>query len=133
MQQIVNTQAPQCGSDAQSPQAAAQVSATQTMNEVPHARSFIIVGQTTGGKRFRPSDWAERLCGALSAFGSGKRVQYSPYVGPGELDGYKAVFVDGQLEEFEPMAYRFVLHFARDNDLRVIENTCQLKPDGSTS
>lgn len=102
-------------------------------SDAAHSRSFIIVGQTTAGKRFRPSDWAERLCGALSAFGSGKRVQYSPYVGPGELDGYKAVFVDGQLEEFEPMAYRFVLHFANDNDLRVIENVCQLKPDGSSS
>ncbi|MBL8423550.1 MAG: DUF3579 domain-containing protein, partial [Candidatus Accumulibacter phosphatis] len=24
--------------------------------------SFIIVGLTTAGKKFRPSDWAERLC-----------------------------------------------------------------------
>lgn len=133
MQQTVNMQAAQSASDAQPPQAVAQMGAAPAMSEAPHSRSFVIIGQTTGGKRFRPSDWAERLCGALSAFGSGKRVQYSPYVGPGELDGYKAVFVDGQLEEFEPMAYRFVLHFARDNDLRVLENTCQLKPDGSAS
>ena len=32
--------------------------------------TFIIVGLTTEGKKFRPSDWAERLCGVLSAFGA---------------------------------------------------------------
>ncbi|MQY50517.1 DUF3579 domain-containing protein [Rhodocyclus tenuis] len=84
--------------------------------------SFVIVGQTLAGKRFRPSDWAERLCGVLSGFGAGKRVQYSPYVGPGDYEGHKAVFVDGRLYDFEPMAYRFVLHFARDNELRVLSN-----------
>ena len=29
---------------------------------------YIIVGLTSEGKRFRPSDWAERLSGVLSAF-----------------------------------------------------------------
>jgi hypothetical protein len=87
--------------------------------------SFVIVGQTLAGKRFRPSDWAERLCGVLSAFGASKRVQYSPYVGPGDYDGCKAVFVDGRLYDFEPMAYRFVVHFARDNELRVVRDVTQ--------
>ena len=51
------------------------------MTTSSHA-SFIIVGVTTAGKKFRPSDWAERLCGVLSAFGAEKRMRYSPYVGP---------------------------------------------------
>ena len=36
---------------------------------------FIIVGQTHDGKIFRPSDWADRLCGIMSAFGADQRMQ----------------------------------------------------------
>jgi hypothetical protein len=85
---------------------------------------FIIVGLTNAGKKFRPSDWAERLCGVLSAFGAEKKMKYSPFVGPGDFNGEKAVFVDGRLYEIEPMAYRFVLNFAQDNDLQIIESVC---------
>lgn len=88
--------------------------------------TFIIVGLTTEGRKFRPSDWAERLCGVLSAFGAEKKMKYSPYVGPGDYSGEKAVFVDGRLYEVEPMAYRFVLNFAQDNDLQVIEGVCPI-------
>ncbi len=84
--------------------------------------SFIIVGLTIAGKRFRPSDWAERLCGVLSAFGAEKKMRYSPYVSPINYKGEKAVFVNGRLYEVEPMAYRFVLHFAQDNDLQLIQD-----------
>ena len=76
--------------------------------------TFIIVGLTKQGKKFRPSDWAERLCGVMSAFGAEKKMKYSPYVGPGDYSGEKAVFVDGRLHEVEPMAYRFLLNFAGD-------------------
>lgn len=90
------------------------------------SQTFVIVGLTSDGKKFRPSDWAERLCGVMSAFGSKKRMRYSPYVGPGDYNGEKAVFVDGRLHEVEPMAYRFMLHFAQDNDLQVIDGVCPL-------
>ncbi len=82
--------------------------------------SFTIVGVTTAGRKFRPSDWAERLCGVLSAFGAEKKMRYSPYVGPRTYQGEKAVFVDGRLYQIEPMAYRFVHNFATDNDLQLI-------------
>mgnify|MGYP000098583041 CR=1 FL=1 len=29
---------------------------------------FLIYGLTTEGKKFRPSDWAERFCGVLSPY-----------------------------------------------------------------
>jgi hypothetical protein len=87
---------------------------------------FIIVGRTRDGRTFRPSDWAERLCGVLCAFGAEKKMRYSRYVGPGHYDGDKAVFVDGALYEIEPMAYRFVLNFAVDNDLQLIEGACPI-------
>ena len=88
---------------------------------------YIIVGLTSEGKRFRPSDWAERLSGVLSAFCAEKRMKYSPYVSPGFYNDAKAVFVDGDLYDVDPMAYRFVLNFAVDNDLQLIEAACPIR------
>ena len=79
---------------------------------------FVILGTTHDGKPFRPSDWAERLCGVMSAFGGDHRMQYSPYVHPVTSSGVRCVVVDVRLEELEPMAYRFLLSFAKDNELR---------------
>lgn len=83
------------------------------------ANSFVIIGKTQSGKTFRPSDWAERLCGVMSAFGSERRMAYSPYVQPGNREGEKCVFVDCRIYEVEPMAYSFLVNFARDNALCV--------------
>lgn len=92
-----------------------------TKKQMPHfvAENFIIVGVTSEGRKFRPSDWAERLCGIMSAFGSERRMTYSPYVQPGDRNGDKCVFVDGRIHDVEPMAYTFLVNFAKDNDLRV--------------
>jgi len=82
--------------------------------------NFIIVGRTRDGQRFRPSDWAERLCGIMSAFGADNRMTYSPYVRPGSHAGEKCVYVAGGLYEREHMAYQFLVNFAEDNALEVI-------------
>ena len=79
---------------------------------------FIIQGVTLDGKPFRPSDWAERLCGVMSAFGGDHRMAYSPFVHPVTAAGVRCVVVDLRLEEVEPMAYRFLLSFAKDNELK---------------
>jgi hypothetical protein len=79
---------------------------------------FVIQGVTLDGKTFRPSDWAERLCGVMAAFGGDHRMQYSPFVHPVTADGVRCVVVDVRLEEVEPMAYRFLLSFAKDNELK---------------
>ena len=82
--------------------------------------NFIIVGITNDGKKFRPSDWADRLCGIMSAFGADHRMMYSPYVRPGcTLKGDKTVLVDARLYDIEPLAYHFLLNFAKDNDLQL--------------
>jgi hypothetical protein len=79
---------------------------------------FVIIGLTQEGKAFRPSDWADRLCGVLSAFGTDQRMRYSPYVQPITTGGVKCVVVDVQLKELEPMAYNFLMNFAKDNELQ---------------
>jgi hypothetical protein len=100
------------------------------------ASEFFILGLTTDGKQFRPSDWAERLAGVLSCFrpeGSGGRhahLQFSPYVTPTVVNGIKAVVVNEGLREIQPMAYNFVKEFAKDNKLQVVE-ACLL-PDENT-
>lgn len=87
---------------------------------MPDAASaeFLIQGLAADGRTFRPSDWAERLCGIMAAFGGDHRMHYSPYVHPVTADGVRCVVVDIRLEEIEPMAYRFLLQFAKDNELR---------------
>ena len=88
------------------------------------APSFVIRGLTSAGRAFRPSDWADRLCGVMSPFqpgavGPGAHLQYSPYVQPFQDGDVKCVRVDGRLNALSTPAYRFLINFARDNDLRI--------------
>ena len=90
--------------------------------------SFFILGQTSNGRQFRPSDWAERLCGVMACFkpegtggGRDSHLQFSPYVTPTVIDGVKSVIIDGRLRQLEPLAYHFVVSFAKDNDLQMVD------------
>ena len=93
-------------------------------------RQFHIHGVTLDGRAFRPSDWAERLAGAMSSFrpggpaaGIGGFIGYSPYCMPQTVDEVRCVLVNEALREIEPMAWDFVMNFARDNGLKVTEVT----------
>jgi hypothetical protein len=95
---------------------------------VSKPRQFLIQGLTLDGKTFRPSDWAERLAGAMSSFrpdgvrgGIGAFIGYSPYCVPRTNGEVKSVLVNEALRELEPMAWDFVMNFARDNQLQVQE------------
>jgi hypothetical protein len=103
----------------------AQVAARMTTS-VP--REYIIQGLTRDGATFRPSDWAERLAGAMSCFrpegvqgGIGAFIGYSPYCVPHVIGGVKCVRVNEALRGVEPMAWDFVMNFARDNQLTVLD------------
>lgn len=89
----------------------------------PNAASgrIVIQGVTLNGRAFRPSDWAERLCGVMSTFGRDQQMRYSPYVRPVMLDGVRCVVVEQSLNQTEPRAYRFLMDFANDNELVVID------------
>jgi len=91
-------------------------------------RQIFIQGVTRDGKAFRPSDWAERLAGAMSSFRPGvvrgqpgAHIGYSPYCFPQVVEGVKCVIVSEALQEYEPMAWNFVMNFAKDNNLQVVE------------
>jgi Protein of unknown function (DUF3579) len=103
---------------------------------VTKPREFFIQGLTSQGRTFRPSDWAERLAGVMSPFrpggakmGIGAHIGYSPYCVPRVINGVKCVIVNEALKALEPMAWDFVMNFARDNDLQVTE-ACLLPEPG---
>jgi hypothetical protein len=85
-----------------------------------------IQGVTRDGRTFRPSDWAERLAGVMSSFRPGgaqpgSHLNYSPWCIPTIIDGVKCVIVNRELRDYEPMAWDFVMNFAKDNELKVSE------------
>jgi len=89
---------------------------------------LVMRGLTREGRAFRPGDWAERLCGVMSAYrpggvppGVGANIGYSPLCIPRVIDGVKCVIVSSELREVELMAWDFVVGFARDNDLQTVE------------
>ncbi len=82
-------------------------------------KEFVILGRTLDGKQFRPSDWADRLAGVMCSFGGDNRMAYSPFCYPISSEGIKGVVVDIRLKAIEPMAYNFLLNFAKDNELQV--------------
>lgn len=82
---------------------------------------IVIQGITNAGATFRPSDWAERLAGVMSSFDEGNRLAYHEYVRPMMLEGVRCVAVDKKVEHTYPAVYQFLMDFAKDNNLRVVD------------
>ncbi|TQV81577.1 DUF3579 domain-containing protein [Aliikangiella coralliicola] len=86
------------------------------MNPIDFNR-LILKGITPDGNKFRPSDWAERLCGNLCTFRN-RRMYYSPMLRPAVIDGIKCVIVDAKLNEEHQALLNDVIHFATKNNLQ---------------
>lgn len=84
-----------------------------------HFKRKVLIGLTAEGKKFRPSDWAERMCGSLCTFRN-RRIYYSPLLRPAIRDGIKCVIVDDTLLAKEPGIHQQVFEFAETNCLTVI-------------
>lgn len=92
------------------------------------SEKVIIKGLTEAGGKFRPSDWAERLCGAVASYGPGRRIIFHPNVRMASFEGVKSVVVDAELEDNDEMLFEFLLDFARENKLQT-ERTTQINED----
>ncbi len=90
----------------------------QAPSSVPS--KLIIRGLTSSGQKFRPSDWAERLCGHMATF-KHRRIYFSPKLRPAVIEGIKCVIVDVNLVNSHPKIYKTVMDFATTNDLGLIE------------
>jgi len=80
----------------------------------------IIQGITQEGGTFRPSDWAERLCGSVATYGPGRRIIFHPNVKLASLEGVKCVVIDASLEEDDEMLFEFLTDFANENKLQIL-------------
>jgi hypothetical protein len=84
------------------------------------AGEVVIRGVTSQGRTFRPSDWAERLASILSHVGHDNRLVYSSHVCPVTRAGIRCVVISKDLERQDARVFKFLLDFARENDLEVI-------------
>ncbi|WP_144395512.1 DUF3579 domain-containing protein [Pleionea sediminis] len=78
---------------------------------------LIIIGQNESGQKFRPSDWAERLCGGLCTFRN-RRMYYSPLLRPAVIDGIKCVVVSSELQAQHTEMFQYILGFVQENALK---------------
>lgn len=85
----------------------------------PVESDLVIKGITREGQQFRPSDWSDRLCGVMSAFGADEQLRYSPLVQPALRDGLRCVIVKKELAALEPRLFKFFLSFAVENELQI--------------
>jgi hypothetical protein len=93
------------------------------------AAEIVIQGVTAAGEKFRPSDWADRLCGMMSVFGEDRQLSYSPYLKPVIITGTTCVVVDRKLEGLDAPAYKFLMSFANDNELLIRPGRMELRPE----
>lgn len=91
-------------------------------NDICYFDEIIIEGLTTDGVKFRPSDWVDRLCGTLAGFDQ-QKVSYSSYLRPIVYNDMNCVAVKKQLQEENPNIFKFIMQFATDNKLLVVDCT----------
>lgn len=91
----------------------------------------IIQGLTESGGKFRPSDWAERLCGAVATYGPGRRIIFHPNVKLASIKGVKCVVIDASLEEEDEMLFEFLIDFAEENKLQILRTDTFPLPEDS--
>lgn len=93
---------------------------------INYPNQFYIFGKTTSGKKFRPSDWTERLCGVLSSYRPKTEdlkntnslcLTYSSFAYPQNYKGEKVVCISREIENVEPLAWKFITSFIDDNKL----------------
>ncbi|MCO7225299.1 DUF3579 domain-containing protein [Pleionea sp. CnH1-48] len=80
-------------------------------------QKLTIIGLNEEGQKFRPSDWAERLCGSLCTFRN-RRMYYSPLLRPAVIDGVKCVVVDHRLQQEQEEMFTYVMGFVHENKLQ---------------
>ena len=93
--------------------------ATRSLNMTNSSDKVLIKGLTKDGKKFRPSDWAERLTGAVATFGRGRRIIFHPNVRMVTMEGVSCVEIDAELEHSDPMLFGFLMKFGEGNNLQI--------------
>ena len=82
-------------------------------------KKILIMGQTKEGKKFRPSDWAERLYYTVASYGKNGRIVFNPLVNLNQEDNSKCFVINVTLRDKDPMIYDFLVDFAVNNELEM--------------
>ena len=85
-------------------------------------KRIIIEGINQQGKKFRPSDWAERLSGKMCSF-INQRIRYSPLLKPGVKNGNRCVYIAPELASEEPALFWEIIDFAKRNNLQICNSS----------
>tara|TARA_B100000749_G_C18265331_1_gene398056 strand:+ start:225 stop:512 length:288 start_codon:yes stop_codon:yes gene_type:complete len=80
---------------------------------------ILIMGQTKEGKKFRPSDWAERLYYTVASYGKKGQIIFNPLVNLNQEDNSKCFVINATLQDKDPMIYDFLVDFAVSNELEM--------------
>ncbi len=89
-------------------------------DDICYLDEIIIEGITTKGVKFRPSDWVDRLCGTLAIFNN-QKMSYSPYLRPLVHNDMNCVAIKKSLQDTHYEVFQFIMQFASDNDLIVLD------------
>lgn len=84
-----------------------------------NADVWVIEGVGEDGRRFRPSDWVERLATTGARFGADRRLRYLDGLRPAVIDGAKVLVVAEALRLEQPALFAMIMTFAESNRLRI--------------
>ena len=85
---------------------------------------YVVRGKNLDGRKFRPSDWADRLVGAVAIFAredTNASKEITNCICVINRDGIKGIVLDPRLKVIERRMYEFVRRFAVDNQLEVVK------------
>ncbi len=77
----------------------------------------LIKGETTDGKKFRPSDWCDRLHSTLRALDQEEYEECVEYVHLVNSKNGRGILIDRALKTVNPMLFGFFMKFVENNDL----------------
>jgi hypothetical protein len=86
-----------------------------------NTEEIFIQSLTKEGKRFRPSDWVDRICSSYATFGDDRKLRYSPYLKPEMIDGIRCLAVKMQLKTSNPEGFEELMQFANENQLSILD------------
>ena len=90
----------------------------------PSAAGFVLIkGETVDGKKFRPSDWCDRLHSTLRALDADEYEECVEHVHLVNSDKGRGILVDSVLEEVNPVLFRFFMNFVKSNNLAAVSFT----------
>jgi len=84
-------------------------------------QGYYILGFTINGDKFRPSDWVERMASVFGEFGRERHLSYDLMIKPTRFENNKCLYIDYQLSVDKPEDFNFIMNFARDNSLKIVE------------